>query len=115
MESCNLVAITCNENEYTLTNKKFDGFDVVIIVLRAEAGRGAGDRRRVRERQERDHAVAAAPEKREKELDTRHVIPFLTASRGSPDLQVPALATLLFVDQDCSCLQVNGSAVSPAV
>lgn len=31
VESCNLVAITCNENEYTLTNKKFDGFDVVII------------------------------------------------------------------------------------
>jgi len=31
VESCNLVAITCNENEYTLTNKKFDSFDVVII------------------------------------------------------------------------------------
>ena len=42
-----------------------------------------------------------------KGADTRHVIPFLTASRGSPDLQVPALATLLFVDQDCSCLQAK--------
>ena len=31
MESCNLVAITCNENERTLTDNDFDGFDVVII------------------------------------------------------------------------------------
>ena len=38
----------------------------------------------------------------------QHVISFLTASWESPDLQVPALATLLFVDQDCSCLQANG-------
>ena len=29
--SCNLVAITCNENERTLTDNNFDGFDVVII------------------------------------------------------------------------------------
>ncbi len=29
--SCNLVAISCNEDEYTLTNAKFDSFDVVII------------------------------------------------------------------------------------
>ena len=31
VESCNLVAITCNENERTLTENDFDGFDVVII------------------------------------------------------------------------------------
>lgn len=31
VESCNLVAITCNENERTLTDNNFDGFDVVII------------------------------------------------------------------------------------
>ncbi|WP_205768675.1 DEAD/DEAH box helicase [Aggregatibacter actinomycetemcomitans] len=31
VESCNLVAITCNENERTLTSNDFDGFDVVII------------------------------------------------------------------------------------
>lgn len=31
VESCNLVAITCNENERTLTDNDFDGFDVVII------------------------------------------------------------------------------------
>ena len=31
VESCNLVAITCNENEKTLSDNDFDGFDVVII------------------------------------------------------------------------------------
>lgn len=31
VESCNLVAITCNENERTLSDNDFDGFDVVII------------------------------------------------------------------------------------
>ncbi|WP_205767886.1 AAA domain-containing protein [Aggregatibacter actinomycetemcomitans] len=31
VESCNLVAITCNENERTLTSNDFDGFDAVII------------------------------------------------------------------------------------
>lgn len=31
VESCNVVAITCNENERTLTDNDFDGFDVVII------------------------------------------------------------------------------------
>ena len=31
LESCNLVAITCNENERTLSENEFDGFDVVII------------------------------------------------------------------------------------
>lgn len=31
VESCNLVAITCNENEKTLSDNNFDGFDVVII------------------------------------------------------------------------------------
>lgn len=31
IESCNLVAITCNENERTLSENDFDGFDVVII------------------------------------------------------------------------------------
>lgn len=30
-DSCNLIAISCNEDEYTLTNKGFDSFDVVII------------------------------------------------------------------------------------
>jgi len=30
-ENCNLVAISCNENERTLTNAGLDGFDVVII------------------------------------------------------------------------------------
>lgn len=30
-DSCNLVAISCNEDEYTLTNLGFDSFDVVII------------------------------------------------------------------------------------
>lgn len=31
IDSCNLVAISCNEDEKTLTNAGFDGFDVVII------------------------------------------------------------------------------------
>lgn len=31
VDSCNLVAITCNENEKTLSDNDFDGFDVVII------------------------------------------------------------------------------------
>ncbi|QEY26361.1 AAA domain-containing protein [Neisseria zalophi] len=30
-ESCNVVAISCNEDERTLTNNNFDSFDVVII------------------------------------------------------------------------------------
>lgn len=31
LESCNVVAISCNENERTLTEQGFDSFDVVII------------------------------------------------------------------------------------
>jgi hypothetical protein len=31
IDSCNLVAISCNEDERTLTSEGFDGFDVVII------------------------------------------------------------------------------------
>lgn len=31
IDSCNLVAISCNESEKTLTDAGFDGFDVVII------------------------------------------------------------------------------------
>ena len=31
LASCNLVAISCNENERTLNKNNFDGFDVVII------------------------------------------------------------------------------------
>ena len=30
-ENCNLVAISCNEDERTLTNAGLNGFDVVII------------------------------------------------------------------------------------
>ncbi|MCK0533946.1 MULTISPECIES: AAA domain-containing protein [unclassified Anaerobiospirillum] len=31
IKTCNVVAISCNENEQTLTSNGFDGFDVVII------------------------------------------------------------------------------------